>query len=570
MLTLTAYLPALRGGFLWDDDAYVTENATLRDLSGLRQIWFEVATTPQYYPLVHTTFWLEYHLWEFNPFGYHLVNLLLHALAALLLWRVLMRLHLSGAWLAATIFALHPVQVESVAWITERKNVLSGVFYFAAALTYLRFVQLDDTHQQKPWHLYLLSLGLFIAALLSKTVTCSLPAAVLLVLWWKKGRVPAREIGLLLPFFALGVGLGLHTAWVERHVVGARGVEWSLTLFDRSLVAGRVLWFYVGKLLWPVNLTFIYPRWEIDPWVWWQPLFPIAAAGAVAVLWFARRRIGRGPLVAVLFFSGTLVPALGFVNVYFMRYSFVADHFQYLASAGLITLTAVWLRRLPQLAWVALLLLGVLTWRRAALFEDMETVWHDTLTKNPSCWMAHYNLGEMFKGRQEYVAALEHFHGAVRLKPDFSEAWSNAGNLLLVQGRIDEAVDHLSKAVQADPVSALAFSNLGVALLEAGRADEGLANLRKAVSLDPRSATALVNLATVLVANGQYEEAVGSFQALLQLTPDSADLHFDLGSVLARVGKRDEAIAHFAEALRLEPDYTAARRRLRALGVKGE
>ena len=345
-------MPALRGGFNWDDDAYVTNNLTLRSVHGLSQIWGQLTATPQYYPLVFTSFWLEYHLWGLNPLGYHVVNVLLHALAAMLLWRVLVRLQLPGAWLAAGIFALHPVAVESVAWVTERKNVLSAVFYFAAALAYLRWrddgtttTGLRATSSWRSLVLYLLSLALFICALFSKTVTASLPAALLLVIWWKHGRIAGRDVWPLLPFFVAGAALGLVTSWLERTHVGANGPEWALSFFDRCLIAGRALWFYAGKLFWPANLTFIYPRWQIDPGIWWQWLFPAAAIALVMILWSLRGRIGRGPLVAVLFFAGTLLPALGFANVYPMRYSFVADHFQYLASVGLIVLAAAGLTK---------------------------------------------------------------------------------------------------------------------------------------------------------------------------------------------------------------------------------
>jgi hypothetical protein len=281
LLVFLAYLPALRGGFIWDDDDYVTQNPTLHDLGGLQRLWFKVGAVPQYYPVVHTTFWLEHHLWGLDPFGYHLVNVLLHATAAILLWQVLLRLRIRGAWLAAVIFALHPVCVESVAWITERKNVLSAVFYFAAAMAYLRFAGLEEavTSNRRRWYCYWGALVLFMAAMLSKTVTCSLPAALLLVCWWKKDRVQRGEILPLLPFFVIGVAAGLVTTWVEKYHVGAQGADWSFTFAGRCLIAGRSLWFYAGKLVWPVHLTFIYPRWKIETEVWWQWLFPVAAIG---------------------------------------------------------------------------------------------------------------------------------------------------------------------------------------------------------------------------------------------------------------------------------------------------
>ena len=299
-------------------------------------------------------------------------------------------------------FRAPPGLVESVSWITERKNVLSAVFYFAAALAYLRFVALAEpggpNRHRRYW--YLGALVLFMAALLSKTVTCTLPAALLLVCWWKKGRVQRGDIFPLLPFFALGVGLGLLTAWIEKYHVGAQGAEWSLTFADRCLIAGRALWFYAGKLVWPAHLTFIYPRWEIDPAVWWQWLFPVAAVGVVAGLWLARRRIGRGPLVAVLFFAGTLGPALGFVNVYPMRYSFVADHFQYLACVGLITLCAAGLDRIPRVIPATLVvLLGALTWQQTGIYRNLETLWRDTLAKNPGLLAGPQQSGHLLVSR---------------------------------------------------------------------------------------------------------------------------------------------------------------------------
>src|SRR5688572_21356693 len=307
-MTLIAYLPAFRAGFIWDDPDYVVNNATLRSLDGLRQIWFVPRATPQYYPLVHTSFWIEYQLWGLNPSGYHAVNVLLHALASILLWRVLKLLEVPGAWLAAGIFALHPVHVESVAWVTERKNVLSGVFYLASALAFLHFEETAEPRRR--WRFYAMSLLLFVVALLSKTVTASLPAAILLVAWWKRGRVTWRDLMPLIPFFVTGVALALRTAQFEREHVGASGAEFDFTWAERILIAGRAAWFYAWKLIAPVNLSFIYPRWTIDDRAAAQYAFPIAAIALVMTLALLRRRIGLGALVAVLFFGGTLVPAL--------------------------------------------------------------------------------------------------------------------------------------------------------------------------------------------------------------------------------------------------------------------
>jgi hypothetical protein len=287
LMTILAYQRVWHAGFIMDDDEYVTGNLTLHSVAGLRRIWCDFNATPQYYPLVFTSFWLEYHLWGLSPPGYHVINVLLHTLAAILLWRVLARLQLPCAWLAAGIFALHPVAVESVAWVTERKNVLSAVFYFAAALAYWRWDEpsaAGGTKIRQRWRWYFFAFALFMAALLSKTVTCSLPAALLLVIWWKRGRIDMRDVWPLLPFFVAGIAMGLLTAWLERTQVGAQGPEWAFSFSDRLLIAGHALWFYAGKLFWPANLMFIYPRWQINAGDWQQWIFPAAAAALVAAL----------------------------------------------------------------------------------------------------------------------------------------------------------------------------------------------------------------------------------------------------------------------------------------------
>jgi tetratricopeptide (TPR) repeat protein len=560
LLVFLAYLPALRGGFIWDDDDYVTHNLTLHDGEGLRQIWFKVGAVPQYYPVVHTTFWLEYHLWGLNPVGYHLINVLLHALAAILLWQLLLYLRIRGAWLAAVIFALHPIEVESVAWITERKNVLSAVFYFAAALAYLRFVAWEKpgSPNRFRWYWYLGALVLFLAALLSKTVTCSLPAALLLVCWWKKGRVQRGEIIPLLPFFVLGVGLGLMTAWIEKYHVGAQGADWSLTLADRCLIAGRALWFYAGKLVWPAHLTFIYPRWVIEPEVGWQWLFPIAAIGVVAGLWLARRRIGKGPLVAVLCFAGTLGPALGFVNVFPMRYSFVADHFQYLAGIGLIVLGAAGLNRLPRVIPATLVvLLGALTWQQTGIYRNLETLWRDTLVKNPDCWLAHNNLGLLLNNQGRIEEAMEHYQKAIQINPNYFETPNNLGVALADKGRFDEAIENYRKAIQINPNYSDALNNLGAALGAKGRSDEAIESFRKAIRINPNYSGALNNLAWILATSSKAEfrdgtQAVRLAERACELTHHGEPLFIGtLAAAYAEAGRFPEAVTTAEKAEQL-------------------
>jgi tetratricopeptide (TPR) repeat protein len=376
--------------------------------------------------VVFTTFWCEYHLWQLHPAGYHAVNLLLHLLAAVLVWRVLKRLGVAAAGLAAAIFALHPVCVESVAWVTERKNVLSAVLCLASALAYLHFDPPDRPGAPRDRRSYALACVLFLFALLSKSVTASLPVVLAVVYWWHQGSVSRRRLIPLLPLLALGVCVGLYTSWLETTQVGASGGEWALSPLARGLVAGRALVFYAGKLLWPAKLCFIYPRWEIDPRSVWQYTYPLAVLALLTLLFVARSRIGRAPLAALLCFGITLFPALGFLNVYPQRYSWVADHFQYLASIAPITLAAAGLGRISPAsvslrigaAAGLLCLLALLTFRQNEFYRDSETLWRETLQCNPSCFLAHTNLGNILLRRGEVEAALPHYRASVATRPD--------------------------------------------------------------------------------------------------------------------------------------------------------
>ena len=572
VVTIVAYQPAWRAGFIWDDDSYVTENPALRSLNGLQGIWSKPGTTRQYYPLVFTSFWVEYHFWRLHPFGYHLVNVLLHALNAVLLWRVLRRLEIPGGWWAAAIFALHPVTVESVAWVTERKNVLSGFFYFLAMLAYLRFRPLTDREAARAcdWRYYPLVLVLFLCALLSKTVTCSLPAVLLLLVWWKNGRVERRDVLALAPLFVLGVASGFMTTWMEKHSVGASGAEWALSFGQRCLVAGRALWFYTGKLFWPQQLTFNYPRWEIDAAVCWQYAFPLAALAVLIALWWLRSRIGRGPLVAVLCFAATLAPALGFFDLYPFRYSYVADHFQYMACIGVISLavsmgTAI-CRQAGQrgralgalIGAVVLLVLGVCTWQQAHVYQNLETLWRDTLAKNPNSWMAHNNLSDILMQQGKNEEAIWHLEQALRLKPDDAGWHYNLGNALKQAGKIEEAIARYEQALRIKPDYAEAHCNLGVALAQAGRLWEAIGHYEQALRIQPDSVEAHNNLGMAFAKLGKTQEAMEHYEQGLRIKPDYALAHNNLGVALAQAGRLREAIAHYEQALRIKPDYAEA------------
>ncbi len=586
LLMGVGYLPAMLGGYVWDDDAYVTENACLRDFAGLGRIWTEIGATPQYYPLVHTTFWAEYQLWGLHPLGFHVTNVVLHALTALVLWRVLHALELPGAGLAAAIFALHPVHVESVAWITERKNTLSGLLYMLALLSYLRFTPLthwggaDDASRRggrHRWAFYALSVLLFVGALLSKTVTCTLPAVVVLILWWRRRRVGVRDWLALSPMLAIGAGMGLLTAWMEKHVVGADGMAWGFTLTERCLIAGRALWFYVGKLIWPASLTFIYPRWTIDAEQTWQFTYPVAAVVALIVLWVLRRRIGRGPLAASLIFAGTLVPALGFVDVYPMRYSFVADHFQYLASIPMIALAAALLvsgaeavsrrsGRLPvrgvvRVGGAALLcVLAVLVWRQSHAYRDVETLWRDTIAKNADGFMARSNLACLLVERGETEEAITHLRRALDAKPDDIDLRCNLGHALEQQGRYEEALACFERAAALRPNDPRLRRNLGVTLAKLGRIERAIDELSVAVSLWPEDVASRQNLAELLLASGRIERAIDQYEGVVRRRPDGIGSMNNLAWLLATqpdaTAQEARRAVELAERMCRRTDYT--------------
>ena len=610
-LMLAAYHPAWHGGMLWDDAGHLTR-PDLQSLHGLWRIWFDVGATQQYYPVAHSAFWLQHHIFGDTTLGYHLVNIVLHATSTVLVGVILRRLSVPGAWLAALIFAVHPVQVESVAWMTELKNTLSGALYFGAALAYLQF----DTRRIRSW--YGLALALFVLAVLAKTVTATLPAALLVVFWWQRGRLRWREdVAPLVPFFVVGIAAGLVTAVLERTQIGAEGAAFQLTPIERVLIAGRDVFFYLGKLIWPAHLVFIYPRWNVSADVWWQFLFPLGVVALFAGLWWLRTW-SRAPLAAMLFFCGTLVPALGFVNVYPFLFSFVADHFQYLAGLGPITLGAAGLamliRRWPARQAAAWAITGaaivapltVQTWRQSHQYADAETLYRTTIARNPSCWMAHLNLGQLLMnagkaggdssainaidaamaetteavrlypasaeghsnlgsllvhlGRPE--SAVAEYREALRLKPNDAEIHRNLAVVLARMGRTDEAIVEYRAVVQLRPADTAAHLGLGTALGRLGRLDDAIAEYRLTLSLDPSSVGAHRNLGLALLRQGRSDEAVSQFREAVRLAPASGQAHDDLGNALESIGRRDEALAEFSIAVRLQPDLAGAHRDL--------
>jgi protein O-mannosyl-transferase len=616
-LVLIAYVRVLNGGFIWDDESHLTQNPCVVGPLGLKEIW--TTTRAVYYPLVLTTFWALHKLVGLTPWPYHLLNVLLHAGSAILLWQVLRQLSVRGAWLGAALWALHPVMAQSVAWVTELKNTQSCFFYLLSVFYFLnwencsrrrgsdahachREAATDDSRNlgarsRSPQHqlgdsrslMFGISLLFFVLATLSKPSVVMLPAVLALCVWWRTGRVSWRELGALAPFALISAVASVWTILEQKFHAGAIGPEWAQTWPERIIIAGRAIWFYLAKLVWPHPLIFIYPRWEVNASQLMAYLPLLAALIGLLALWLVHAKWSRAVFFAGAYYVVSLFPVLGFFSVFFFRYSFVSDHFQYVASMGPLALAgtaitmgcprlaaAASLRRGPPttclsgkaatrrhsaaaatplrgLCGALLLLLGFLTWRQTAEYRDLVTLYTATLEKNPACWMAHYNLGIALSDQGNTDEAIVHYQQAIGLRPIYAEAHYNLGRLLAQKGQVDAAAIHYEKALEINPADAEARNNLGVTLFGSGRVDEAITHYEEALKIRPNYAEASCNLANALLSKGDLDGAIARYSTCLAQLPNQAEAQYNLASALLRKGRTEEAIAHFQETLKVYP-----------------
>jgi len=568
LMTLIAYERVRHAGFIWDDEMHVTQNPAIVGPLGLGDIWTSRAA--RYFPLTLTTFWVEHALWGLNALPYHIVNVFMHGACAVALWRVLGSLRVRGAWMGAALWALHPVQAETVAWVTELKNTQSCLFYLLAVLFYVEWLAAAGSAGagRRPWS-YGLALAFAGMAMASKSSTVVLPVVLCLCAWWTIGRWRWRSLIALSPVFLMSLASSALSLWTQ-HLEGANDPEWSRALPERIAVAGKVAWFYLGKLVWPSPLIFIYPRWHID-WTHAASYLPTAAAcGALLVLWWNRDGRLRPVFFAFAYFLVALIPVLGLADQFFWRYSFVGDHFQYLASIGPLALaaaaitTALGLPRkgrpvlAPLICGALLAALGVLTARECPKYHDSETLWRSTLADNPGAWMAHNNLGAELTQAGRIDEAVAHFGTSLELEPKNVSSHNNLGDDLLKLGRTDEALAHYKRALEIDPHYVPAETGLGGALLQLGRIDEAIPHLQAALAADPGYARAHVNLGTAYLQEGRTDEAVAQFNDALTAEPGNIATITDLGTAFAQEGQLEQARTQYQRALNINPDFATA------------
>lgn len=568
VVIFVAYEPAMNGGFVWDDDAWTTNIASLTNSwRGLWEMWSRPTALQQYFPLTGTTFWLDHQFWGEWTLPYHVENVLLHALSVWLFVRLLQKLRVPGAWLAGGMLALHPMMVESVAWIAERKNVLSMVLFLQALLSYGRAVSFWSGDAGPPWEKrgYWMALFWFLLALLAKASVFGLPAVLLLLVWWKLGRVSWRgDVLPALPFFAVALLMSGGVMWLEQHHVGAEGGDWDRSFVDRLGHAGQALSFYAGKLFWPVPLPPIHPQWkEMSLWSAWA--WPSAVL--IIVLMLRRRSWWRGLVTVLLFFVGMLLPVSGLFNVYGMLYAPVADRWVHLPSLGLFALLASVLTlagdrwgkpwMVHAMAGVFLSWLGWLTWSQSHFYRDNETLMRTALRMNPDCWVAAYNLGNLMSGQPEHqTEALSLYHRTLRARPQHVKAHNNIGNLLFQLGHLKEAEEALRKAIEFMPALSVAHLNLGNCLWRQGRAEEAAACFQRALELSPDLVGARTGMAVMLYSQGKIAQAAEQFQRLVDARPESAEAHGNLAVALVHIGRLREGVSHYEAALRINPQHS--------------
>jgi protein O-mannosyl-transferase len=575
-LVLLAYTPAFHAGFIWDDDLYVVDNPLLYLPDGWWRIWFTLEQTSQYFPLTYSLLRMGYQCWGLEPTGYHLLNISIHIGNGVLFGVVLRKLRLQGVLIATGLFLLHPVQVETVAWITEVKNLLSTFFFLLSAFFWIRWLdRLDFTDSMRAetgrsaFRHFLPVLLCYLLALSAKTTACTFAAIMPLILWVRGNRFRRVHFYAMLPIIVAGLAAGFLSMWIEASRMLVQGPEFELSLPERLGLIARNILFYPFKLILPLKLTFSYPKWDLQP-----PEILLSLAGVILIslcfLGFWKKRGEKGWIALPLAYLAILAPMLGFIDCYTFRYTYVADHYQYLACgivfAGIGTLLTKHMnpKVLNWLIPITLLLCAGFTWKQAAIYESKGTLWGDTLEKNPQSWMAMNNLGAWLGQNREQHRAVLLYEQALKLKPDYPEALLNMAWSHMTRGRSNEAIGMAYQAVQSKPDEARNYYHLGLLYEASGKPESGIRWLEKTLEVDPKNLQAYMELGRILFEQGKRMESIQLLRRSISKRSDSAELQNQLGIALSASGKFSEAVPHFKEAIRLKPHFADARKNLAA------
>jgi tetratricopeptide (TPR) repeat protein len=584
-----AYIPSVSGGFILDDDLLVTNNRVTQASDGLYRFWCS-SEPSDYWPVTNNTFWIEWRLWGMNSTGYHVTNLILHIVEALLIWTILRKLSIPGAFLAAMIVSVHPVNVESVAWIAQRKNMMAMLFFLMSVLWYLKASMYAASagtapgrSHGEPWERertfssfilhpssfhfwYWLSFAAFVLAILSKGSVIVLPVLILGIIWWLR-PLTRQDLMRTAPFFLVAGVLTVVNMWFQSHA--SNEVIRNAGYIERLLDAGCVVWFYLYKVIWPFDLAFIYPNWNIDTGnaLWWLPLLAVLAV--TAALWRYRSSWSRPLLFAWGYFCVALAPVMGFVDVGFMKYSLVADHYQHISIISAIALTSAGWSEWHYLArnaahWataIAVVTVGTfafLTYQQNEMYRDAITLYQDTLVKNPECWIAQNNLGVALFHAGQLQAPIELYEQAIKLNPDDAPVHNNLGMAMHQAGRYQEAIKQYEQALSLRRNYPEAHNNLGITLYKTGRLPEAIEHYREVLRLEPDYADAHSNLAVALAQTGRFQEAIEQYRQALQLKPDDPEYLYNLGNALVKTDQLKEGIKQYEQALRFKPDNPRA------------
>jgi len=561
---LWIFSPALHGTWLWDDDILVAKNALTHEPSGFWKGWYKLDGLGNYYPLEVDTEWVEWHLWHDDTFGYHLTSVLLHILSALLIWKLLSKIGLRLAWLGGLLFIVHPVTVESVAWISELKNTLSLPLFLLAMCSWIDY---DERRKRCD---YFLTLGFFLVAMLAKTTMVMFPIIILLYAWWKRSRVGWSDLKIGLPFFVISLGLGVISVCLQPHQINLEHESFGNSFFTRFICGGLAITFYFFKCLWPVGLLPIYPVWTINlssplqylPW-------PILG-GLIGWLWTKRTGWGRHALLGIGFFLLNLIVVVGFIMMNYTTMIWSLDHLVYIPMIGLIGLTVAAMEAVAKklilpirliaaaLAAIVMGLLALESHGYAGMFVSKQTLCTYTIQRNPEAWLAYNDLGLSLFQEGRAPEAIEQYKLALKINPDYAAGHNNLGFALNQLGQTPEAIEQYEQALRVDPNYVMAHNNLGNILGREGRVPEAIEQYEMALKVDPDHAETHANLGLLLLHTGQLAEAINHFEWALKSDPDYDEAQNNLGFALVREGRAFEAIEHFEAAIKINPDYVQA------------